>query len=373
MTQEIFNSSMTGKRSLPPGYFDLSMRRYLGCKTRLLNEIEQVVQENCPNISTFMDIFAGTGVVADRFNSSERKIIVNDFLISNATVLEAWFLAQESDREEIESTVAYLRSLKPRKGTYYGRNYGDRFFTMETADLIGTIRDAIDELNLRPVVKSAAIASLLYAADASALTCGHFDAWRGLKDRARPFELRIPAIPYGSNGNNEVYCCDGNELARKVEVELLYIDPPYNRRQYSTLYHVHETITRNDKPRLIGKTRKPPLKNRPKSKYSSAEASEAFKDLVLNCRARYLLVSYNNMRRGGSNSNAIMDRKTIEEILSLRGRVRTYCFDFPSFTARRGLLPGHQEYLFFCRVTKKPSTATCSVSLKAGQFRKIGP
>ncbi len=326
----------------------------MGCKTRLLPQIEQVAREHCPEARVVMDVFAGTGVVADLFNTRDRKVIANDFLVSNAAVLSAWFLATPKDREAIESAISYLRTLRPRKGTYYGRNFGNRFFTMETAELIGTIRDAIDKMQLRPVVKNAAIASLLYAADASALTCGHFDAYRGLKDQARPFELRLPAIPYEANGDNEVFCCDGNLLAAEREVDLLYIDPPYNRRQYGTLYHVLDTIARNDKPPLSGKTRKPPRERRPWSRYSSARAAEAFKELVLSCKARHLLVSYNNMSSGGSNSNAIMDRETIESILKLRGEVHTYCFRFPSFTARRGLLPGHREYIFYCRVTRKP-------------------
>ena len=44
--------------------------------------------------------------------------------------------------------------------------------------------------------------------------------------------------------------------------------------------------------------------------------------------------------------------KDIEEIMKLRGEVTVYNFPFPSFTARRNLLKGHEEYIFYCRVTR---------------------
>ncbi len=332
------------------------MRRYLGCKTRLLAKIAEVVAEQCPNATRIIDIFAGTGVVGHLFNTPRREIVVNDFLASNARILRAWFLAGEADQPEIEAAVGDLRDVGAGGEDYYSRNYGGRFFTEDVARRIGALREAIEARRWRPVVEDAAVASLLYAADAAALTCGHFDAYRGIADgnSARRFVLRLPRIPYRSNGNNLVFCRDGNELAAELEGDLLYVDPPYNRRQYGTLYHVLENIATNEKPALAGKTRKMSVASRPQSAYCTHRAAEAMRDLVLRCRVGHILVSYNNMRSGVGNSNALISRETLEEILALRGRVVTYRIPFPSFTARRGLLDGHEEYLFYCRVTKTP-------------------
>ncbi len=338
--------------AVPEGYFSLHMRRYLGCKTRLLPRIAEVVGNHCPDLVRFFDVFAGTGVVADLFNTPDRCVVVNDFLASNHVVLTAWFTATAQDRQDIEATILHLRGIRSREPNYYSENYGGRFFTVDTAATIGHVRDAIDRMDLRPAVKCAAIASVLYGADASALTCGHFDAYRGLKDRPRPFMLRFPAIPYEANGNNEVRCADGNHLVGRIETDLLYIDPPYNRRQYGTLYHVLDNIAANRKPPLTGKTKKIPLKDRPVSRYSTARAAEAMRELITGCRARHLLLSYNNMASGGQNSNALISLPELEGILAQRGSVATYRIPFPSFTARRKLLAGHEEYLLYCRVTK---------------------
>ena len=62
------------------GYFQLQNRRYLGNKYNLLRFIEDIIYEKCGLINSFCDIFAGTGVVGERFNNPEIKIISNDFL-----------------------------------------------------------------------------------------------------------------------------------------------------------------------------------------------------------------------------------------------------------------------------------------------------
>ena len=206
------------------GYYSLHMRRYLGCKTRLLPRIAEVVEECCPDVERVFDIFAGTGVVGHLFNTPERRIVVNDFLPSNHAILWSWFNAGEEDAHQIEDTISYLQDIRIAYRDYYCENYGGRFFQKETACRIGAIRDEIDQLNLRPEVRYSAIASLLYAADSVALTCGHFDAYRGLKDRPRPFVLRFPAIPYRANKHNKVFCEDANELVARIHTDLLYID-----------------------------------------------------------------------------------------------------------------------------------------------------
>ncbi len=342
--------------AVPSGYYSLHMRRYLGCKTRLLAKIAGVVAAQCPRASRIIDVFAGTGVVGHLFNTPRREIVVNDFLASNAAILQAWFCARPEDRREIEEAIDALRGVGPSGPDYYSENYGGRFFTEDVARRIGALRDAIDAWRLRPIVKAAAVASVLYAADAAALTCGHFDAFRPVDDEhsARRFVLRLPHIPYRANGNNQVFCRDGNELIGEIEGDLLYVDPPYNRRQYGTLYHVLENIAVNAKPALAGKTRKMRPAARPQSAYCTGRAADAMRDLVARCRVRHLLVSYNNMSSGVSNSNALIAREALESMLALRGKVTTYRIPFPSFTARRGLLRGHEEYLLYCRVTRPP-------------------
>ena len=73
------------------------------------------------------------------------------------------------------------------------------------------------------------------------------------KSAAKDFELELlPIIP--SDKESEAHNENINDLIKKIEGDILYLDPPYNARQYCTNYHVLETIARYDAPELKGKT-----------------------------------------------------------------------------------------------------------------------
>src|SRR5690625_5143725 len=82
--EETIRNKETEQLSLPnmDQKLQINNRRYLGSKYKLLEFINRVVHENCTSISSVADIFAGTGVVADRFNKEGKNIIVNDILRS---------------------------------------------------------------------------------------------------------------------------------------------------------------------------------------------------------------------------------------------------------------------------------------------------
>ena len=83
------------------GYFQLQNRRYLGNKYKLLGFIEDIISEKCGKINSFCDIFAGTGVVGERFNNPETKIISNDFLSANYVCLRAFLETNQDIKEKI--------------------------------------------------------------------------------------------------------------------------------------------------------------------------------------------------------------------------------------------------------------------------------
>jgi adenine-specific DNA-methyltransferase len=43
-------------------------------------------------------------------------------------------------------------------------------------------------------------------------------------------------------------------LIEKISGDILYLDPPYNQRQYATNYHMLKTIAKYDNPIIHGKT-----------------------------------------------------------------------------------------------------------------------
>ena len=92
---------------------------------------------------------------------------------------------------------------------------------------------------------------------------------------------------------------DSNELVRKIYADLVYIDPPYNSRQYCDAYHLLENVARWEKPQVFGVARKMD-RTKLKSKYCTKNATKTFEDLIRNLNCKYILFSYNNMATKGN-------------------------------------------------------------------------
>src|SRR3989344_5221783 len=215
------------------GRFQLQNRRYLGNKYKLLGFIEDIVSEKCNGFESFSDIFAGTGVVGDRFNEKNIKIISNDILASNYFAIKAFLGTSDINLNSIEEKIALLNSLEPKEDNYFSTHFGSTYFTLENARKIGAIRERIETIASDENEKSVLIVSLLYAVDKVANTVGHYDAFRKTLDTVQPMRLLVPEFSPEDNRNNEIYQEDANELIKKISFDVLYIDPPYNSRQYS--------------------------------------------------------------------------------------------------------------------------------------------
>jgi adenine-specific DNA-methyltransferase len=256
--------------------------------------------------------------VGSYFNN-QYKIISNDLLYSNYTALNT-FLKTEN-LEGLSEKIDYLNNLKPQEN-YYSKNFGDTYFTMENAMKIGTIRDFIDDIAESENQKNILLTSLIYATDKVANTVGHYDAFRKKMDTTKPLKLLMPKIETNLNQFNQVFNQDANQLISKIESDILYIDPPYNSRQYSDAYHLLENLTHNNKPQVFGKAKKMD-RQKIKSNYCTKQAVSSFYDLISKAKTRYILISYNNTgEKKDGRSNARISDQEIIEILEQEAKLK---------------------------------------------------
>ncbi|WP_073192444.1 DNA adenine methylase [Fibrobacter sp. UWP2] len=139
-----------------------------------------------------------------------------------------------------------------------------------------------------------------------------------------------------------------------TEVDVAYLDPPYNSRQYCDAYHLLENIALWKKPKVFGVAKKMDRKGM-KSEYCKSEkASKALEDLVKKLKCRYILFSYNNNgKKLQCRSNAKMTDDEIIRILSLRGNVQIFSMNYKGFDAGKSEFnKDNQERLFLCSVLK---------------------
>lgn len=332
--------------------FKLKNRRYLGAKTRLLPFIKEITEKYTKKVDTIADIFAGTGVVGEQFLDCGKKVIFNDILKSNTVIFNAFFDNMKVNDEKICKYIDIMNNRLPLTSNYVSENYGDKYFSMENAKKIGQAREYVNQLDdINDREKNILITSILFAADKVANTVGHYDAYRKKLDNAGKIYFKIPNYLTSNCENIKIYSEDANELVKKIKADLIYIDTPYNSRQYGDIYHVLENIATWTKPKLYGVARKPKDRSSTKSLYSTSRAPEAFEDLIKNITARYVLVSYNNMaKKGDGRSNAKISNEEIIDILSQRGKVKVFSSNFQVFTTGKTNIKNHKELLYLLEV-----------------------
>lgn len=331
----------------------INNRRYLGNKYKLLPFITKVVDKECSDIQSIADIFAGTGAVSSAF--TDKIIITNDLMYSNYICNYAWFGSETYNQQTIIDYVVHYNSLVKLKDNYMTDNFADTYFSRDDCAKIGYIREDIEKnykkKNINDRERAILITSLLYAMDKIAKTCGHYDAYRKGAEFDKPLELLVPLAERHNNPNNRCYNEDANDLIRSINADLVYIDPPYNSRQYCDAYHLLENVARWEKPEVFGVARKMD-RTKLKSKYCTKSASEAFEDLVGNITSKYILLSYNNMaEKGNDRSNAKISDEDILRILENKGTVKVFSESYKPFTTGKSDISENEERLFLCTVT----------------------
>lgn len=332
--------------------FNLQSRRYIGNKYKLTEWIFDILHKECKGDS-FADIFAGTGVVSAEASKYYKKIIINDFLYSNNIIYKGFFNNKKDiiDYKKISKIITKYNSLNPKeiKDNYFSNYYGEKYFSKDSAKLIGFIRDDIEKRKDRLTEKeyNTLLSSLIYSVDKIANTVGHYDAYIKKAITSKLFNIKM-INPIISN-NLEIYKSDANDLVRKIKADIVYIDPPYNSRQYSRFYHLLENLSKWDKPKLFGVALKPEPENI--SSYSKSDAISSFHDLIKNINAKYIVVSYNNTYKPKSHSSK--NKISHEQILSIlkeRGNTKVFEKKYRHFNSGKTSFNDHKEYLFLTYV-----------------------
>jgi adenine-specific DNA-methyltransferase len=155
------------------------------------------------------------------------------------------------------------------------------------------------------------LASLIEAIDKVANTASVYGAFlKHLKKSAQKSMKLSPVELFENDNEHDIFNEDINNLIEHTNHDVVYLDPPYNHRQYSGNYHILETIAKYDNPVIKGKTGMRECKTQ-KSKYCSrSDVKKAYFDLIFNIKAKYIFLSYND--------EGLMSLEDIKEIMSTR-------------------------------------------------------
>ena len=330
---------------------------YIGRKYSLLHFLEEGITKNVnSDCKVFCDVFAGTGVVGAHFKQKSFKIISNDiqyyaYCLNRALVginLNPLFSGVLNDLKLVPTTLLcdaidvvleYLNTLNGKPGFIYcnycpggtdGAEFRRQYFSDENGMRCDAIRIQIEEWwqadKLTEDEYFYLLASLIDAADRVANTASVYGAFlKHIKKSAmKPLQLKRLAI-VESDEEHEVHNVNGQELIERLSCDMLYMDPPYNHRQYCANYHVLETLARYDDPHLKGVTGLRLYDDQKSDFCMKRRALPALENMVQKTLARYVFLSYN--------SEGIMGKDEILQTMGQYGEADLMTRDYQRFRA----------------------------------------
>lgn len=306
---------------------------YIGSKHSIVDFIEESIMDfTNEEGKIFCDIFAGTGVVGKRFKMLGYDVIANDLQYYSYIINKHYLVNNQNitfnglKKIGIDDVFIYLNKINNYKGFIYNNytvegSFVRNYFTEDNAIKIDSIRNQIEKWykkgNIIESEYNYLVSCLLESADKVANTASVYEAFLKKLKRTAQKDLELKPLPIiiNKNTSSKVYIEDGNKLIRDIYGDILYLDPPYNSRKYSSNYHILETIAYGDSPMIKGKTgvRIDSLK----SKYNSLnDVKTAFEDIIKNAKFKYIFLSYND--------EGIMSLEEIESIMKKYGKYHRY-------------------------------------------------
>jgi adenine-specific DNA-methyltransferase len=167
-------------------------------------------------------------------------------------------------------------------------------------------------------------------------------------------------LPISDNGkNNLCYNQNANDLIKKISGDILYIDPPYNTRQYLPNYHVLETVARYDTPLISGVTGLRPYDNLKSDYCIKQNVENAFENLITEADFKHIIVSYSD--------DGLLPPDTILDILNRHCKCDKAHFEKIPYSRYKGKQPQkkkeHNEYIFYAQKQKNISVYDCIVNV----------
>ncbi len=330
--------------------------RYIGGKTLLTSRIIDTIANNTDDVRTVTDIFAGSGAVSQALKQAGYGTTANDVLYFSYA-LNKGTLCNNRTTHKIKELIVHLNNLPINQAdsndprNFIAHNYTPNdtctrmYFQHNNALKIDVIRQEIEHLRTELTENEYfyLLASLIAAVPFVANITGTYAAYLKYWDVRTYKTLTLEELPIiQSRQHCRAYNMQAEELATHIHSDLVYLDPPYNSREYLPNYHILETIARYDYPQISGITGTRPYTT--KSDFcQKAKVYKAFNHILQNLNTRYILISYNN--------EGLIPTNELCDIVRANGNPDTFqLFQFP-YRRYKSKIPnnaeGLQEQLYF--------------------------
>ena len=333
--------------------------RFIGCKTLLLDNIKEVIDEKAPDAKTFCDIFSGTSTVA-RFYKKWYEVYSNDLLYFSY-VLQRGTVQNDSlpsfkklkDKKGIADPIDFFNNLSdiemqviPQEKRFFQNTYaptgGRMYLKDENALRIDFARITVEEWHRSGLLTDDEyyylVACIVEGIPFVSNISGTYGAFHKEWERRSHKKYELYRLEVYSNGkNNKCFNEDGVELLKKISGDILYIDPPYNGRQYLPNYHVLETAAKYDYPEVRGVTAQRPYENNKSDFCLKTKVVDAFDELIRNATFKHIILSYS--------TDGLMKVEEIESIMKKYGKSETFKIYWIPYRRYKSRAQGDKEEL----------------------------
>ncbi|MBF6643948.1 MULTISPECIES: DNA adenine methylase [Chryseobacterium] len=311
---------------------------YLGSKGRLLPFISSTVEANLKHplsSYSFCDLFAGTGAVGNYFQTKVKSIIYNDRELYSYIINRAYH--SPIDRMDYDFWITYLNDLTGTEAFIFNEysekgSAGRLYFSANNGRKIDAIRTRLTQLlqtdSINEELFNLLLATLLLAADKVANTASVYCAYLKMLKNSATAELKLIPIKRSQNSGNgiKVYNEDSLQLIQKISGDILYLDPPYNGREYSAYYHLLNTIA------LYDPTFKPKGKAGLRDYFTSqfclkSKVENALMTILSQANFRHIFLSYNN--------EGLIPPSLIEDKMSSFGTYQNFQMPYQRFKSQK--------------------------------------
>jgi adenine-specific DNA-methyltransferase len=301
--------------------------KYLGSKRTLVPVLSTLAEASGAKSS--LDLFTGTTRVAQAFKKSGQFVTASDVAAYSYAFAKTWIELDSStaNQRELTDAIAHLNSLKGEAG-YFTKSFCEdaRYFQPKNGQLVDAIRNEIEAKYRDSWLYHPLLTSLIMAADKVDSTTGIQMAYRK-RWSARSHATMSLKDPGLLPGAGRAIQGDVLELAAAMpEVDLAYLDPPYNQHRYFANYHVWETLVRWDAPDSYGIANKriDVRDDATKSVFNSKKTmASALGQVIADLKCETLMLSYNN--------ESWLSRDELAAICAPKGEVAILDFDFKRY------------------------------------------
>lgn len=335
------------------------MYRYIGNKTKVLSSLIPIITDGLAPGDRVADLMCGTASVSAACRAAGFKVTASDILTFATFHAQTRLLGSPPTFDSLglsyQGLLDELNNLEPEAG-YFTNEYSEvgtprsgdparKYLTHANAARLDTISSRLTGLHTTGMLHAVETAvlrhNLVLAVNRVANIAGTYGHFQSTFSRSSMQRLELRPTTFASTNplGHEVHQGRAEDLASTISADLVYIDPPYMKRQYAANYHLLETVALGDEAPAVGKSGLRDWWPQYSDFCSKRKIHGAFREVLTKSPASRFMISYSE--------DGLLSEAQMYEMLAEYGSVRVHRFKHTRFRSNASKLTGELEELVF--------------------------